>query len=80
MSLTITRDQAKNGFDDILDRVVHEHEEVLISDNGTPVARVTHIEERVKRERIPGRDAGKVRMSDDFFDPLPDDFVDAFYQ
>lgn len=79
MSLTITLDQAKSGFADVIDRVVREHEEVVISDNGTPVARVTPVENPIKR-RVFGRDAGKVIMSDDFFDPLPDDFVDSFYQ
>ena len=79
MSLTISRDQARTTFDHLLDRVVREHEEVVISDNGTPIARVTPVSNPARR-RVFGRDAGKVRMSDDFFDPLPDDFVDSFYQ
>ena len=34
----------------------------------------------VPTKRIPGQDKGKIWIAPDFNDPLPDEFVDAFYQ
>ena len=77
--LTVTLEQAKDEFTEIIGRVLHGHEEVLISDNGRPVARVSPIE-APPSPRKPGLDKGKIWMSDDFDAPLPDEIVDDFYQ
>jgi antitoxin (DNA-binding transcriptional repressor) of toxin-antitoxin stability system len=46
--------------------------EVLIVDGEKPVARVTPVEDQ---ERIPGLFPNSVQMSDDFDDPLSEEFI-----
>src|SRR4051794_33121422 len=49
--------------------------EVILTRGETPVARVTPLAPPPPiKERIPGLDAGTTWMSDDFDDPLPDEF------
>lgn len=47
--------------------------EVVLTNEGEPIARVTSIEAQPK-PRIAGLHAGAMTMSDDFDDPLPDEF------
>jgi antitoxin (DNA-binding transcriptional repressor) of toxin-antitoxin stability system len=48
--------------------------EVVLTDAGVPVARLAAIPRPNPAPRIPGLHAGTVWMSDDFNDPLPDEF------
>jgi len=56
--------------------------EIILMRGDTPVARMTSVESSVtvndpktdKSERIPGLHAGMIWVSDDFNDPLPDEF------
>lgn len=52
-------------------------EEVIISQAGTPIARIVPIDER-SLPRIPGLDRGKVTIASDFDAPLPDDVLNDF--
>ncbi|MDT0632188.1 type II toxin-antitoxin system prevent-host-death family antitoxin [Rubrivirga sp. S365] len=56
----------------LLNRVVREGGEVLVTDGERTVARV------VAAERRPGLDAGRLRVSGDFDAPLPRDVLDGF--
>lgn len=57
-------------FDDLLkivDQLTEEQKQVLRT-------RLEDLDTDVDRPRIPGLHAGKIWMSDDFDDPLPDEF------
>lgn len=58
-------------------RRVRLGEEIIISQAGTPIARIVPIAEQ-KLPRIPGLDRGKVTIASDFDAPLPDDVLNAF--
>ena len=51
-------------------------EEVVITRSGTPVAKLVAVVPEGPRE--PDRDVGRFLGPDDFYDPLPDDLLDAF--
>lgn len=48
--------------------------EIIIADNGQPLARLISISEPKRKKRIAGLQRGKIWMSDDFDAPLPDEF------
>ena len=52
-------------------------EEIIISQAGTPIARIVPIDEK-SLPRIPGLDCGKVTIAADFDAPLPDDVLNDF--
>ena len=49
-------------------------DEVVLEENGEPLAKVTPIEKSEPKPRIFGLSKGKTWMSDDFDDELPDEF------
>ncbi len=49
-------------------------DEVIIEENGEPLARLVPIEKSEPKQRILGLGKGKTWMSDDFDDELPDEF------
>jgi antitoxin (DNA-binding transcriptional repressor) of toxin-antitoxin stability system len=53
--------------------LVHEGTEIILTEGDKPVARLTPIETPVKKRRIPNLHPGGW-ISDDFRDPLPDEF------
>ncbi|MDZ7830607.1 MAG: type II toxin-antitoxin system Phd/YefM family antitoxin [Desulfobacterales bacterium] len=61
-----------------LSRLIAEKREVIIARYGQPVAKLVPIKQ-AKQDRKPGSAKGKIRMRDNFFDPLPDDMLDEFY-
>jgi prevent-host-death family protein len=54
--------------------LVQQGAEILLTDDGTPVARLLPVEEVPKKERVLDMHPGTIWMSDDFDDPLPDEF------
>lgn len=68
--------EAKTSLSKLVKRV-EAGEDVVISRNGEPVARLVPIERTSPRASVLGVWRGKVRMSDDF-DELPDDIAEAF--
>jgi prevent-host-death family protein len=73
---TVNVHEAKTHLSKILDRVA-AGEEIIIAKAGRPVARLVPLESTpVVRE--PGKYAGRIRMSDDFGGPLPDDLLSEF--
>jgi prevent-host-death family protein len=63
-------------FEELLRRVL-SGEEVILSQAGTPVARIVPISQQ-PLPRIPGLDRGKVVIAPDFNSPLPDDILNDF--
>ena len=65
--------QAKTNLSKLLDRML-AGEEIVIAKAGKPVARLVPVEERLPR--VPGIASGKV--TDAFFEPLPDTALEAW--
>ncbi len=65
-------DETALNWPDLLRRIESD-EEVVIEKNGVAVARLSPVEAAPKA-RVPGLDRGKIWVSDDFDDPLPDSF------
>lgn len=68
--------EAKTHFSKLLARVA-AGEEIVIARAGKPVAKLVAVEEKAKR-RLPGMDAGKVWIADDFDAPLPPEIQKYF--
>lgn len=69
---------AKTHFSELLSRV-NQGEEVIIAKSGIPMAKLIPFKtERPQRE--PGSAKGKITLSEDFNDPLPEDILTTFYQ
>ena len=69
--------QAKTKLSELIDRAA-AGEEIVIARHGRPVARlIAYRPPGLKRRKL-GLLAGKLRVPDDFDDPLPDDVLDAF--
>lgn len=62
--------EAKTHFSKLLARA-QAGERIIIAKNGKPVAELGPVSEKPK-ERVPGRDKGRVWMSPDFDAPLPE--------
>jgi len=75
MTRTISISEIQNSAQAIID-LTRNGDEIVIEENGNPVARVTPIEQTEKpeiKERVFGLGKG-YWMSDDFNDELPDEF------
>ena len=59
--------QAKSKLPDLLDLAI-DGEEIIITQNNTPVAKISPIKRPLKR----GSAKGKIWMSEDFDEPLTD--------
>ena len=70
MTQTVNVHEAKTHLSKLLQRVING-EEIVIAKAGKPVARLTSCVPRLAR-RTPGNDAGKVIISADFDEPLPE--------
>lgn len=66
--------QAAEDLSRLVDRVA-EGEEILIARSGRPVAKLVRVE---MEPRKPGRLKGRIHMTPDFDDPLPEDIAAAF--
>ena len=72
---TVSILEAKTHLSRLLQRVA-AGEEIVIARRDRPIARLVPMTGRPAF--TPGQFAGRIRMSDDFDDPLPDDILDAF--
>jgi len=76
MSTTVSVGEATKDFSLLLSRV-GMGEEIVIEDEGTPVARLIRADSR-SGQRTPGSARGLVRISDDFDEPLPEETLELF--
>jgi prevent-host-death family protein len=72
---TVNVHEAKTHLSRLLDRVAHG-DEITIAKAGKPVARLVPV--APVGERRLGIDAGRVIVSEDFDDPLPDGILTDF--
>lgn len=73
---TVNIHEAKTNFSKLID-AVGQGEEIVIAKAGKPTARLVPIGGQ-KPARKPGALKGKMRITDDFDAPLPDDLQAAF--
>jgi prevent-host-death family protein len=73
MVQTVTIDEAQTKLPDLLAQASAGNE-VIITEDGTPVARLVPFAVTLKKKRIAGLNRGAVSMSEDFDKPLPDEF------
>ncbi len=64
--------QAQPSLNDLLS-VVASGTDVVLTENSEPLARLTSLKTTAK-PRTPGLHAGAIQMSEDFDEPLPDEF------
>lgn len=75
---TISVYEARANLSKLIERTL-AGEEVVITRRGKPVVRLVPAEE-TRPPRRPGRLKGKFELPDSFFDPLPEDIIEAFYE
>ena len=75
MSKPVNIADAKARLPELVDRA-SRGEEVVIARNGEPRARLVPL--RARTRRVPGRGAGKWKVSGDFNEPLPSDVLARF--
>ncbi len=75
MSITVTLDEARAGISDLLERVITEDQEVIISQAGQPVARLLPVGKK-PAQRVPGTAIGRITLAEDFDAPLPEEILE----
>lgn len=75
--LEVNTHQAEANLSQLLRRV-EAGEEVVISRDGVPVAKLVRVEPAGRGRRQLGADRGLFAVPDDFNAPLPDDLLAAF--
>lgn len=75
-SHTVNIHQAKTHFSKLIQAVV-DGEEVIIAKAGHPLVKMSPIKPPKKKLKF-GSMKGKIWISDDFDDPLPEDILAAF--
>jgi prevent-host-death family protein len=68
--------EAKTRLSNLIDRAA-KGEEILIAKSGVPLAKLVPLP-KSKAKRKPGGWEGKIRISNDFDAPLPDNIQSAF--
>jgi len=70
---TINIEKIEKQLSDLL-AIVSDGDEVVISQNGKPLARLEPITAKKKKKRVAGLNHGMILTTDDFDAPLPDEF------
>jgi len=76
MSTLVNIHEAKTHFSKLLMRV-QSGEEITIAKAGKPIAKLVSIRPE-RKQRRPGSAKGKIWISPDFNDPLPEDVLKSF--
>jgi prevent-host-death family protein len=71
-SQIVSVDEAQSQFVNLL-AIASQGGEVIITQNGKPLARLVPIAQP-KKKRIAGLNRGSIQMSEDFDEPLSDEF------
>lgn len=69
--------EAKTHLSRYLARL-EEGESILLCRRNVPIAEIRPLTKEPRRPGRPGHWAGKFEVTEAFFEPLPEDFVDAF--
>ena len=73
MTQTVSVDEAQDKLPDLLAEALAGNE-VIITEHGTPVARLVPVVAHSKKKRVAGLNRGAISTSEDFDEPLPDEF------
>ena len=76
MAVTVNVHEAKTHLSKLLRRV-QGGEEIVVAKSGKPIAKLVPFGSG-SAPRVPGHAKGKVRILDNFDDPLPKEFLRAF--
>jgi prevent-host-death family protein len=76
MQIQVNMHEAKTQFSRLIARI-QRGDEVIIAKAGKPVARLVPIYEATG-ERTPGSAKGKIELSPDFDEPLPEEILAEF--
>lgn len=71
MTRIVNIDEAKSQLQDLL-ALASEGDEIIITDEGKPLARLVPISAS-KKKRVAGLNRGQIWTSEDFDEPLPDE-------
>ncbi len=73
MTQTVTVDEAQDKLPDLLAQAL-AGDEVIITEAGTPVARLVPVVAHSKKKRVAGLNRGSISTDEDFDEPLSDEF------
>ena len=73
MTQTVSVDEAQHKLPDLLADALAGNE-VIIIEHGTPVARLVPVVTSAKKKRVAGLNRGAISTSEDFDQPLSDEF------
>lgn len=73
MTQTVSVDEAQNRLQDLLAQALAGNE-VIITEGGTPVVRLVPVVAHLKRSVLRVLIRGSISTSEDFDEPLPDEF------
>lgn len=74
---TFTVHQAKTELSKLIARA-EAGEEIVIARRDKPAVKLVPVSEKLKKERVPGALKGMFTLPDSFFDPLPEDELQAW--
>jgi prevent-host-death family protein len=69
----VSVDEGQNKLEDWLPQAL-AGDEVIITEHGTPVAAMVPVVAHSKKKRVAGLNRGSISTSEDFDEPLPDEF------
>ncbi len=78
MPIIINVHEAKTHLSKLIDQA-HAGREIILAKAGTPYARLVPLEKALSR-RVPGRWKGRLTVTDDFLDPMPEQELKAWEQ
>ncbi len=78
MTVQINIYEAKTTFSKLVKKAI-AGEEIIIARSGKPVAKLVPFQ-KPHSDRVPGSAKGRVFISQDFDEPLPNDLLKAFNQ
>jgi len=73
MTETVSVDEAQIKLPDLLAQALAGND-VIITEHGTPVARLVPVVAHSKKKRVAGLNRGTISTTEDFDEPLPDEF------
>lgn len=73
LTQTVNIDKVEKQLAELL-AIVEHNGEIVIAQNGKPLARLEAVTQPKKKKRIAGLNRGMIWTSEDFDEPLPDEF------
>jgi prevent-host-death family protein len=73
MTQTVSVDEAQRNLQELLADALAGNE-VIITDHGTPVARLVPVVVSTPKKRVAGLNRGTISTSEDFDEPLADEY------